>query len=485
MDELALLDDAGLLQRVRDGVEEAFRVLWTRYYVSAFNYAKTRVGGRTFDAEEIVTDAYTRIWRSLHDGRGPETNFRAYLYAAIRTVAWDRVLRLEDPLDALDDLAAPQLEEPGREDDVVARCFYALNQRYRTVLWLSAVEGYKPAEVGKALGVDARHASVLIMRSKESFRKLYMGETSDLGDDVTDGELDAKAFPGTSQVGGSGPKATSALGRHLLGGVAGLTAVQAVAAGASWASAATIISPPPMPASVMLAAGAAVLGGAAAASGAGTGAGAGAAGGAASGAATGSTAASGTGSTSASGSSAASSSGAASGGASGGASGVASTAAATAGSGATGVAMAAVGVAVVAVIGAAALGISGVFGSSGPSNPPPAVTQTTSTPTQSSPSVETPTPTDSPTPTPAPTATPSTTRPPTSQTSTVVPVQPAQPATQAPAETEPPATTQTPDAQPTPDSPTGPWATDPSQCVGSDQWYSPSPGGPFTRCPTS
>jgi len=184
MDELALLDDATLIERVRDGVGGAFETLWTRYYASAFNYAKTRVGGRGFDADEVVTDAYARIWRSLSDGRGPSTNFRAYLYATIRTVAWDRVLHSDQPLDAADDMAAPQLDEPNQEDDLVARCFYALNERYRTVLWLNAVEGYKPAEIGKALGIDARHASVLIMRSKESFRKLYTGEVNSSGDDV-------------------------------------------------------------------------------------------------------------------------------------------------------------------------------------------------------------------------------------------------------------------------------------------------------------
>jgi len=460
MDELALLDDAALIDRVRDGVDEAFEALWTRYYASAFNYARTRVGGRSFDAEEIVTDAYTKIWRSLHEGRGPSTNFRAYLYAAIRTVAWDRVVRLESPLDAVDDVAAPQLAEPTHEDDVVARCFYALNQRYRTVLWLSAVEGYKPAEVGAALGVDARHASVLIMRSKESFRKLYMGETDDLGDEVNEKDTRAKGVPGTSPTPpgqASQRKATTALGRHLLGGVAGLTAAQAMVAGANWASAATIITPPPMPTSIILAAGAAAVGGAAVASGSG-----------------------GAGSASTAGSGSASASNAASGG-SGGSSGGTAGASGAASGGASSAAMVAVGVVVVAAIGAAAWGISGLVRSSGPINPPPppVVTESSSTP-EPSVSVQTPFPTTT---TSEPTASPTTAPPtttvrPTTTTTTAPPAPPAPPTTQAP--------TQTPTKSPTPSStPTVPWITDGSQCTDSDQWYGPWPSGPFIHCPTS
>ena len=473
MDELALLDDATLVERVRDGVDAAFEVLWTRYYVSAFNYAKTRVGGRSFDAEEVVTDAYTRIWRSLHDGRGPSTNFRAYLYAAIRTVAWDRVLHSEQPLDAVDDVAAPQLAEPSHEDDMVARCFYALNERYRTVLWLSAVEGYKPAEIGEALGIDARHASVLIMRSKESFRKLYTGGTNDVGDDVNEDGTRGGPLPGVPQAAASRPKVTTALGRHLLGGVAGLTVAQAAVAGASWASAATIVSPPPMPASIMLAAGAAAVGGAAVASGAaGTGAGSGIAAGAGTASA----------STSAAGSSAASAGGS-SGGSSGGASTGASTGAASGGASTT--TMVVVGVAIVAVIGAAAFGISSLFKSGGPNNPvpPPAVTQPASTTAPPAP-VTTPsstTTTSEPSATETPSAAP-TTQPPTSTKSTTQP--PANPpATQAPVTTPPstpPPTTPTLSV-----TPSVPWITDGSQCTGSDQWYGPWPSGPFTHCPTS
>lgn len=173
MDELALLDDAALIERVRDGVDEAFGTLWTRYYASAFNYAKTRVGGHVFDAEDVVTEAYSKVWRSLQAGHGPSTNFRAYLYTAIRTVAWDRVLRLEDPTEAIDDIPAEQPPEPGPETDLVARCFYALNERYRRVLWLSEVDGLKPAEIAATMGLDARHVSVLAMRSREAFSKLY------------------------------------------------------------------------------------------------------------------------------------------------------------------------------------------------------------------------------------------------------------------------------------------------------------------------
>lgn len=276
MNELIFLDDATLIERVRGGVTEALSVLWMRYYASAYNYARMQGGRHVNDSDDIVTDAFAKIWQAISRGRGPTENFRAYLYATIRTVAADRQTGVEDPVDDIESHlpSAPDhsdMLEPTPERDLIARCFYELGQRSREVLWLSAVEGLKPAEIGARMGLDARYVSVLSMRARGSFRKLYNQAVEQMTDKLADNgndQPDEEKKP-------DDPK--KALGRKLLGGVAGLTAAQAAATGMAWASTSAIVVPPAMP-GIVIAAGAAAAGagGAAAAAGSsGSGAGAG------------------------------------------------------------------------------------------------------------------------------------------------------------------------------------------------------------------
>ena len=84
------LGDADLVLRARSGDTRAFGELWRRHYRSGIVVARNVSPGT--DADDLVQEAYTRIYQSIQRGGGPTGSFRAYLFTSIRNTAagWGR-----------------------------------------------------------------------------------------------------------------------------------------------------------------------------------------------------------------------------------------------------------------------------------------------------------------------------------------------------------------------------------------------------------
>src|SRR3546814_12492326 len=79
--------DADLIDLSRAGDSEAFGELWRRHYVSGVSVARSITS--TFDADDLVQEAFSRIFQSVRRGGGPTGSFRAYLFTSIRNTAAD------------------------------------------------------------------------------------------------------------------------------------------------------------------------------------------------------------------------------------------------------------------------------------------------------------------------------------------------------------------------------------------------------------
>lgn len=67
--------DAELVSRTREGDNEAFAELWRRHYRSGVTVAGSIT--QSFDADDLVQEAYSRIYQSIQKGGGPTGSFRA------------------------------------------------------------------------------------------------------------------------------------------------------------------------------------------------------------------------------------------------------------------------------------------------------------------------------------------------------------------------------------------------------------------------
>ena len=172
---LASQGDAALAELARAGNSDAFAELWTRHVGAGT--AAARQFSTIADPEDIVSEAYLRIFRAVQHGGGPHEAFRPYLYRTIRNIALD--WRAKQNSVSLDETA--ELEQPDSDPEisvlenvVTARAFADLPERWQAVLWYLDVEGMSPAEAAPLTGLSPNATSALAVRAREGFKKAWL-----------------------------------------------------------------------------------------------------------------------------------------------------------------------------------------------------------------------------------------------------------------------------------------------------------------------
>jgi RNA polymerase sigma factor (sigma-70 family) len=179
----SVLTDAVLVDRVLAGFEGAFDELYRRHVESAWRVAQA-VTGNGHDAADAVSEAFAKVLQSVKAGRLEDgTAFRSYLLTATRNAGLD-ILRRSGKLrtgadDHLDLVAATTAGPAERFDGVadatlVAEAFRNLPERWRSVLWLTEVEGVPTKDAAAALGLTANGAAQLAVRARAGLRERFL-----------------------------------------------------------------------------------------------------------------------------------------------------------------------------------------------------------------------------------------------------------------------------------------------------------------------
>ena len=177
--EPGTLVEAELLQRSRDGDAEAFAELFRGHY--AYAMAVARRTTRASDPEDVVSEAFTKIWRAFHSGNGPSHNFKSYLGVTVRSVAVSFATKARD-IPAGDAVAELAVTDFGLEDAAdrlgdshrIMRAFEALPSRWRSVLWMVEVQGLPMTQVAAKLNVSVNAASAIACRSRKGLRTAWL-----------------------------------------------------------------------------------------------------------------------------------------------------------------------------------------------------------------------------------------------------------------------------------------------------------------------
>ena len=170
--------DDELMERARGGDTAAFESLYLRHRDTARRIAFVLTGSSA-DAEDAVAEGFTRMLAALPRLSGRPVVFRAYLITTIKNVVTDRHRRM-GRIEIRDEFPeCPCLAEGDErvisadEQCLVRRALDALPVRWRTVLWLTVVEGLSPAEVGRRIGVTPAAVAALAYRSRRGLRTVY------------------------------------------------------------------------------------------------------------------------------------------------------------------------------------------------------------------------------------------------------------------------------------------------------------------------
>ena len=214
--------DAELARAAAAGDSQAFDELYRRHADGAWRVAYAVTGNRE-DAADAVAEAFTRVLTALNAGRLADLDrFRPYLLATTRNAGIDvlrRTGRVHPTDTELADPAGPGGLGPSErlldtlDSALVASAFRSLPERWRSVLWLTEVEGMAPAEAAGLLGLSANGAAQLAVRARAGLRQRFL--QAHLRDDV-DGECRFTVERLGAYVGGGlSPRDIAKVDQHL------------------------------------------------------------------------------------------------------------------------------------------------------------------------------------------------------------------------------------------------------------------------------
>lgn len=91
MIKFSTLSDHCLLSKLKEGDNLAFKYLYDRYWNKLYHAALKRLDDQ-FEAEELVQDIYTRLWKNK-ENLNIETEFDRYLFGAVKFEVLNRLAK--------------------------------------------------------------------------------------------------------------------------------------------------------------------------------------------------------------------------------------------------------------------------------------------------------------------------------------------------------------------------------------------------------
>ena len=153
-------DEAGLIQRVAKGDQQAFLVIYDRYSSRIYALA-LYILGDSMMAEEVTQDTFLKFWGRARMFASERGSFVVWLMTVARRTALDRV-RLEGRRPRLSDARDPETVWPSLRDDShdpdEARwksLYFAvrsLPEEQRQVIDLAYYHGLSQSEIAAELG---------------------------------------------------------------------------------------------------------------------------------------------------------------------------------------------------------------------------------------------------------------------------------------------------------------------------------------------
>jgi DNA-directed RNA polymerase specialized sigma24 family protein len=178
----ALIGDAELTGAIASGDAAAYATLRERHEAAARSLARQLVKDPA-EADEVVSETFTRLRDVIRGGGGPGAAVRPYLLTAVRQVAGERSggqtggtaaggPGLGEPLPGAPAAADPAAAEA--ETEPLARAFLSLPERWRAVLWHTEIEQADPGQAAACLGVTADGLAELGGQARAGLSRAYL-----------------------------------------------------------------------------------------------------------------------------------------------------------------------------------------------------------------------------------------------------------------------------------------------------------------------
>ena len=173
--DLIRCDDTVLVAMVGTGSVAAFAVLVERHSAALYRVG-VRMLGDGHEAEDVVQDAFARLWQYAARWKPSGAGLIGWLHRVTINLCFDRkrrfrVITTADLPDIEDDAPlADRLIEADQARAAVAFALDALPQRYRAALVLCYFEGYSNAAAADMLGLNIKAMESLLFRARRQLR---------------------------------------------------------------------------------------------------------------------------------------------------------------------------------------------------------------------------------------------------------------------------------------------------------------------------
>ena len=172
--------DEALVALIGQGNSDAFQALMARHINMHISFAE-RMMGRREEAEDIVQDAYTRLW--IHAGKFDPTKakfstwfYRIVLNRCLDTKRKKHPVALPENYDAADDRETPleNLAKTQRQRQV-QKALKEIPERQRAAITMCYFEGISNREAADILDLNIKALESLLCRGRKNLKSLLEG----------------------------------------------------------------------------------------------------------------------------------------------------------------------------------------------------------------------------------------------------------------------------------------------------------------------
>jgi len=175
--------DAELIQRAKNGDQEALVEIYECYRTSVFTYIFYRVSDQE-SAEDLTAEVFMRMLTKIHTYVYQTRPFLAWLYTIARNLVIDHYRNcskltttpLEDGLLASDNGHPGKVTEDHMDQECLAKAMKYLTEEQRQVIILKFIEGRENGEVAEIMGKNERAVRSLQHRALVVLQKVMEQE---------------------------------------------------------------------------------------------------------------------------------------------------------------------------------------------------------------------------------------------------------------------------------------------------------------------
>lgn len=175
--QLEDLSDEALAARIAEGSQESFQILMARHVNMHLAFAERIMGNRA-EAEDIVQDAFAKLW--LHAGKfdPAKSKFTTWFYRVVMNRCLDvkrkkKPVALPEDFEKVDDRATPDVDyAKAQRGLVIQTALKEIPDRQRAAITLCYFEELSNKEAAEVLGLKLKALESLLTRGRKNLEGL-------------------------------------------------------------------------------------------------------------------------------------------------------------------------------------------------------------------------------------------------------------------------------------------------------------------------